>query len=374
MVLTKTKLGDLLALVDRRNVDGYYGADDVRGVNNHKLMIRTKADVSSRDFSKFQIVLPGEFFFNHRTSRNGSKFSVTYNYDDDPRIVTEDYVVFRVANEDLLCPGWLYLFLCRPEYDRYAIQNSWGSSTEFFNWSDLCYTNIDLPPIDVQKKYVAIYEALLANQQAYENGLIDLKLSCDALLDRCKRAKTWNRIGDHLQEIDVRNSDGSCDVAYGINIKKEFMVSKASSDDLLRYKLVKPGQLAYSAMQTGRDKCIRLALNETNTTLAVSPAYSVLEPNRNGVDARFIMLWFSRAESDRYGWFLSDASVRANLDLNRFLDIKIPIPDTLVQNALCNLYSALRIRSAINDRLKNQLKDICPILIRGSIEEASQTS
>lgn len=369
---SRTRLGDLLELIERPNVDAHYGIEDVRGVNNQKLMIRTKADVSARDLSKFQVVEPGEFFFNHRTSRNGSKFSITYNYDDVAHIVTEDYVVFRVADEDRLSPGWLYLYACRAEYDRYVIQNSWGSSTEFFNWEDLCDTEIELPPIAIQRKYAAIYEAMLANQKAYEQGLDDLKLTCDAILDRCKESSTWEPVGKHLREVDVRNTSGKCDVAYGINIKKEFMPSKASSDDLLKYKLVEPEQLAYSAMQTGRDKCIRIALNESSNTLAVSPAYSILESVDAGVDARYVMMWFSRAESDRYGWFLSDASIRANLDLNSFLEIEMPIPESDLREALCDLYSVLRIRSDVNNRLKSQLKEICPILIRGSIEEASR--
>lgn len=369
---SRTRLGDYLELVERPNVGDHYGIEDVRGVNNQKLMIRTKADLSARDLSKFQVVEPGEFFFNHRTSRNGSKFSITYNYDDAAHIVTEDYVVFRVADENRLSPSWLYLYVCRTEYDRHVIQNSWGSSTEFFNWEDLCDTEIELPPIEIQRKYAAIYEAMLANQRAYEQGLDDLKLTCDALLDRCKKSKTWEPVGKHLREVDVRNTSGKCDVAYGINIKKEFMLSKASSNDLLKYKLVKPKQLAYSAMQTGRDKCIRIALNESSSTLAVSPAYSILEPVDGGADARYVMMWFSRAESDRYGWFLSDASIRANLDLNSFLGIEMPIPESDLRDALCDLYSVLRIRSDVNDRLKSQLKDICPILIRGSIEEASR--
>ncbi len=374
MGLNRVRLGDLLTLVERPNDALQYGIDDVRGVNNQKLMIRTKADVSARNFAKFQIVKPGEFFFNHRTSRNGSKFSITYNYDDADHIVTEDYVVFSVADEGKLCPGWLYLYVCRAEYDRYVIQNSWGSSTEFFNWEDLCDTEIVLPPIEVQRKYVAIYEAMLANQRAYEQGLDDLKLSCDALLDQCKKAERWEPVGKHLAEVDVRNGDGACDTAYGINIKKEFMVSKASSDDLLRYKIVEPGQLAYSAMQTGRDKCIRIALNETDERITVSPAYSILKTGDDGVDARYLMMWFTRAESDRYGWFLSDASIRANLDLSRFLEIEIPIAGESVRDALCELYTVLRLRSTVNDRLKDRLKDICPILIRGSIEEASMQS
>lgn len=371
MGLSRMRLGELLTPIERPNVEGAYGLDDVRGVNNQKLMIRTKADVSKRDFTKFQIVMPGEFFFNHRTSRNGSKFSITYNYDDVSHIVTEDYVLFHVTDEDVLCPGWLYLYVCRAEYDRYVIQNSWGSSTEFFNWEDLCDTEIDLPPIDVQRKYVAIYESMLANQRAYEGGLDGLKLACDALLDRCKRSKYWVRVGDCLEEVDRRNSSEQCELAYGININKQFMVSKASSDDLHNYKLVAPGELAYSSMQTGRDKCIRIALHEGADDIAVSPAYSILHVrDRSELSAQFLMMWFSRSESDRLGWFLSDASIRANLDLDRFFDIEVPVPDLAVQRAATNIYSSMRARTIINERLKAQLRDICPVLIRGSIEEA----
>lgn len=373
MGLTKIRLGDLLTPIERPNTNGTYSIGDVRGVNNQKLMIRTKADVSKRDFTKFQIVMPGEFFFNHRTSRNGSKFSITYNYDDVPHIVTEDYVIFSVADENCLCPGWLYLYVCRAEYDRYVIQNSWGSSTEFFNWEDLCDTVIDLPPIGVQRKYVAIYESILANQRVYETGLDDLKLACNALLDRCKRADEWIRVGDCVDEVDRRNAENAIDVAYGINIRKQFMPSKASSDDLHNYKIVSPGELAYSAMQTGRDKCIRIALHEGDSDIVVSPAYSILRMRRDSkLSAEYLIMWFSRPESDRLGWFLSDPSIRANLDLNRFFDIKIPMPESNMQIAVTSIYKALRARIAINEQLKAQLKNICPILIRGSIEEATR--
>ena len=76
MALTEHRLGEFIELRDVRNSDLQYGADDVRGVNNLKLLMSTKADLEGRDLSKFQIVYPDEFVFNHRTSRNGSKFSI----------------------------------------------------------------------------------------------------------------------------------------------------------------------------------------------------------------------------------------------------------------------------------------------------------
>ena len=140
------KLGDYIELLDNRNSELKYGADYVRGVNNLKLLMPAKADISSRDLSKFYIVYPGDFVFNHRTSRNGSKFSIAFNDTDEPVICTEDYVVFRVkeACRSVLHPIWLYMYFNRSEFDRYVITNSWGSSTEFYNWEDICEVEFPL--------------------------------------------------------------------------------------------------------------------------------------------------------------------------------------------------------------------------------------
>ena len=129
-----------------------------------------------------------------------------------------------------------------------------------------------------------------------------------------------------LEEVDERNTDPEYDSAQGINITKQFMPSVASSSDLLRYKIVRKNQFAYSAMQTGRDECIRIALRQEDTPIIVSPAYSVLQKKTNDVMEEYIQMWFSRSESDRMGWFMSDASIRANLDLPRFYEIEIPLP------------------------------------------------
>lgn len=379
MELTKANLWHYLELVERPNSEAVYGIDDVRGVNNQKLMIRTKADVSSRDFTKFQIVMPGEFFFNHRTSRNGSKFSITYNYDDVPHIVTEDYVVFRVANEDKLCPGWLYLYVCRAEYDRYVIQNSWGSSTEFFNWEDFCDTEILLPPIEVQRKYVAIYEAILANQRAYEQGLDDLKLTCDALVEKLMRELRHEAIGPFIEQCDDRNSksDFDKDAVRGLSISKQLIETKANLDgvDLCNYKVITPGAVAYVPVTSRNGGKISIALNEsneTNITSAINTVFRVKKSAEQKLLPGYLMLFFGRSEFDRYARFNSWGSARETFDWAEMCDVRIPLPDIAVQRYAVELYQAWRTRLAINERLKSQLKDICPILIRGSVEEASR--
>lgn len=93
----------------------------------------------------------------------------------------------------------------------------------------------------------------------------------------------------------------------------------------------------------------------------------------NTVLAEYVMMWFSRKEVDRLGWFMSDASIRTNLDMERFYEIEIPVPDIAVQRAIIDIYDAYNIRRNINEQLKAQIKDICPILIKGSIQEARKT-
>ena len=373
MASTIKKLGDYIELREETNVDLRYGVEDVRGVNNLKLLMPTKADINGRDLTKFQIVYPGEFVFNHRTSRNGSKFSIAYNDGDKPVICTEDYVVFRIKAEskkDLLVE-WLYMYFNRPEFDRYVITNSWGSSTEFYNWEDICAVELELPSLPVQQKYVDIYKAMVANQQSYERGLEDLKLSMDALLDKVKHTSEVIPVGDLLKDVDCRNESGKITEVQGINISKQFMPSVADTNgvNLNNYKLVKKGQFAYSGMQTGRDECIRIALYQGDKPIIISPAYSVFEVKEKSVLAEYIMVWFSRAQSDRRGWFMSDSSIRTNLDLERFYEIKIPVPEMKMQSANVELYSAYTARRNISEQLKAQIKGICPILIKGSLEE-----
>ena len=214
---------------------------------------------------------------------------------------------------------------------------------------------------------------MLANQKNYECGLDDIKMAFDILLDDNKHRAVKRKVGELLQEIDVRNEKEKITDVKGINISKQFMPSVADTTNvnLNGYKMVEKGQFAYSGMQTGRDECIRIALHTGNDPIIISPAYTVLQIKDDSVLPEYIMMWFSRQESDRQGWFMSDASIRANLDLERFLETEIPVPDLIVQKSIVEIYRVFISRREINERLKTQIKNLCPILIKGAMEEAS---
>lgn len=371
-----TKLGLYIERAERRNSELKYGFDDVRGISNAKEIQATKANISERSFVRFQIVEPNEFVFNRRTTRMGDKLGLGYNNIGTTFIVTEDYVVFRIKDETVLLPDYLNIFFRRPEFDRYARWDSWGSATEFFNWEEMCDVPIKIPPLEIQRKVVAVYNAMLANQRAYESGLEDLNMAIAASIEEFKHTAPRVAVGRLLEEIDTRNRDNAISNVQGININKEFMPSVAnlSTTDLTKYKVIRKNQFAYSAMQTGRDECIRIALFHEDEPVIISPAYSVLQVKAESeceALAEYIMLWFSRSESDRYGWFISDSSIRASLELARFYEIEIPLPSLEKQQAVVNFYNARHLIMKNITTVGNMLKELCPILIKGSLEEAS---
>lgn len=375
MGLSKYKLGELIELRDVRNSDLQYGIADVRGVNNLKQLMPTKADLNGRDLTKFQIVSPGEFVFNHRTSRNGSKFSIAYNDGERPIICTEDYVDFRVKDDckQILEAIWLYMFFNRPEFDRYVITNSWGSSTEFYNWEDICSISLDLPPIDIQKKYVAVYNAMLANQQSYERGLEDLKLTCDAYIEELRRNIPSVAIGKYLIPSDERNTlNLSADSVRGLSVSKDMIETKANMNgvSVSNYKIVPPRYIAYVSDTSRRGDKMSLGFNRTKETFLVSSISTVFKTDTRYLLPEFLMLYICRDEFDRYARFHSWGSARETFDWNEMCDVRIPIPAIEIQQDIVNIYEAYLTRKEINEKLKTQIKNLCPILIKGSIEEA----
>ena len=51
-------------------------------------------------------------------------------------------------------------------------------------------------------------------------------------------------------------------------------------------------------------------------------------------------------------------------------EVELPLPSIEIQKDIISILSVYNNRKEINEKLKAQIKDICPILIKGSIEEA----
>ena len=372
MGLTKIRLGDYIrrSTVNNRNLQ--YGDDLIVGVNNTGVFTTPKGSTNGVNLKPYKIVETGAFVYNPTRLDLGS---IAYRT-EGLCIVSHLYMVFYLTDEGkkIIDPQWLFIYFRRKEFQREVTFRNFGSQRPEFNFEDMSDIVILLPPIDIQQKYVAVYNAMLANQQSYERGLEALKLTCETLIDAYKHKAPKVSVGDILHEVDNRNIDNRITDVQGININKQFMPSVANTTgvDLSKYKVVQKGQFSFSGMQTGRDQCIRIALLHEDTPIIISPAYSVFEMKREDILAEYVMMWFSRKEVDRLGWFMSDASIRTNLDMERFYEIQIPVPDLEVQKSIVEIYQVYNSRKKINEKLKTQIKDVCPILIKGSIEEAQR--
>lgn len=375
MALTRYRLGELIGQSDLRNSDGSYTLNDVRGISIAKEFIDTKANMDGVSLTPYKLVRSEYFAYVTVTSRNGNKITLAYNDTDRTYIVSSSYVVFTVLQQSILDPEYLFMYFKRPEFDRFSRFNSWGSARETFSWEDMCDIEIELPPIEVQRKYVAIYEAMCENQRCYEAGLEDLKLACDAVIEQLMKDMPLSSIGSYVDMTDERN-DGSYDLSNvrGISIEKKFIPTKAKMEgvSLSNYKVVHPKEIAYVPVTSRNGGKITIAQNPTAETFLISAAYLTLKSDKTRLLPDYLMLFFTRDEFDRYARYNSWGSARETFDWSEMQDVEIPIPPIETQQAIADLFTAYNERKEINERLKAQIKDLCPILIKGSLEEASK--
>ena len=183
---------------------------------------------------------------------------------------------------------------------------------------------------------------------------------------KCSGVK-WVRLGDYIEQCDERNAADSNYPVIGINRDKTFMPTVANLDgvDIAKYKIVSKGMFVFSGMQTGRDICIRIGLYDKDQPALISPAYTTFFINKEkDVLPEYFFMYFNRDESDRYGWFISDSSVRANLDWPRFLDIEIPLPSITEQQKVVNVWKAFREIKEQNEAKAAPLMQVCQSYIQ----------
>ena len=364
------KLGELIELCDEHNAKGKYTVDDVKGISIQKIFIETKADMKDVSLNPYILVKPDYFAYVTVTSRNGEKITLAHNITDNTYIVSSSYVVFSVKNKELLLSDYLFMYFNRPEFDRYARFNSWGSARETFSWEDMCDMEIELPPLPIQQKYVDVYNAILANQQSYERGLEDLKLVCDAYIEDLRRRMPCEAIGTYIEERNEKNVDNAITLFQGVNVDHVFTEPKRVAEDSENGSVVRTGQFAFNKVMKAHNTKLPIALREGPDCVVLN-SYQVFEVTKTErLLPKYLLLWLNRDETQRYAGFISFGTTRDIFTFEDMKEISIPLPDINIQQNIVDIFSCYQTRSEINEKLKSQIKDICPILIKGSLEKA----
>ena len=178
----KLKIGDFIEVCDERNSEGLYTLKNLRGVSIEKKFIDTKADMAGVSLAPYIVVKPEYFVFVPVTSRNGEKITLAINDSEDTYIVSSAYTVFRVKDTKELLPEYLFMYFNRPEFDRYARFNSWGSAREVFTMDDMNEVMIPIPDITVQREIVNIHKCYIERQRIAEALKEQLKNICPVLI------------------------------------------------------------------------------------------------------------------------------------------------------------------------------------------------
>lgn len=370
MALNKIRLGDYIVRSTKNNHDLKYGMESISGVTSQGVFAIPKGDPIDVNLKPYKIVNNGAFVYNPTRLNLGS---IAYRT-DGLCIVSHLYMVFYLneKGKKVIDPLWLYIYFRRDEFLREVTFRNFGSQRPEFNFEDMSDIIIPLPDLPTQQKYVDIYNAMVANQQAYERGLEDLKLTCDAYIEDLRRKMPCEKIGKYLIECNERNDIGlTVDNVRGIATSKEFIDTKANMNGvpLSNYKMVRPNEIAYISDTSRRGDKISLAMNSSDETYLVSSISTVFRTNKKYLLPEYLFLFYSRTEFDRYARFNSWGSARETFNWDDMCDVKIPIPDITIQKSITGIYTVYNKRKKINEQLKTQIKNICSILIKGSLEE-----
>ena len=365
MKLNKYKLGSLIK--QRREKNNNYNVP-IKGVSKEGFIDPKQKDADTKLYNVFY---KNDFVFNPaRMELN----SIALNTEIEKGICSSLYEIFYIKRKDIILPEYLNLFIKRDEFARHCEFIGWGSAREYCRIRDISEIIMEVPDIEIQQKYIDIYKAMSDNQKSYEKGLEDLKLVCDGYIENLRKNCELKELENYIMRYDERNKDNKIKNVKGVSTSKEFKepTSKVNREELSSYKIVHPGDISF-VQTTHNEKVFANALNNTDKDIVVTSVNEVFKTDKNYLLPEYLVMFFNRKEFDRYARFHSWGSARETFTWNDLIKVKIPIPNIEIQKDIVNIYNSLILRKKINEELKNKLKEICPILIKGSIEEAKSS-
>ncbi|HBC22462.1 MAG TPA: restriction endonuclease subunit S [Porphyromonadaceae bacterium] len=359
------RLGDYIEVYDRKNTDGkpypFYG------INKDKTFMPTVADTNELDNTKYKVVEKDTFVFNGmHVGRDVAICIALYNA-DFPVIVSPAYTSFKVIDETIILPEFLFLQLSRDEFGRYGWFFCDASVRGGLDWKRFCDLQIYLPDIEVQREIVAAYNGLKTIAEQNEALLSKISDACHAYIVDCRAKYPAVPLGDYIEQCDERNINNYYNEKNlrGVTNEGAFNSSRANIIGLnfSNYKIVTNGCFAYNP---ARINIGSIAYNH-ETTFIVSPMYCVFTIRHeacNILNASYLNLWFRRKEFQRSTLFYATGSVRDIFDYNLMAEVNIPLPPIEVQQSIVALYNCAERARKIATEAREKLKTLCPALVQ----------
>lgn len=188
----KLKIGDFIEQYDKRNLDNRLKLNSVKGISTEKSFIGTKADMNGVSLTSYKVVETNTFVYVPDTSRRGDKMAIALNRGEEPVLVSSIYTTFKSKDTSKLLPEYLFMFFDRPEFDRYARFNSWGSAREVFTMDDMNDVEIPIPDIKVQRQIVNIHKCYIERQRIADALKEQINNICPVLIRGSLEEKPLN--------------------------------------------------------------------------------------------------------------------------------------------------------------------------------------
>ena len=169
----------------------------------------------------------------------------------------------------------------------------------------------------------------------------------------------YKTIGDLVERVDIKNTDGKVENLIGVSIEKRFIPSVANTigTDLTKYKIIKKDEFAVSLMQVSRDAKIPIACLKEYEAAIMSPAYSIFKVKDTSIVLPdYLDLWFKRSEFDREAAFIAVGGVRGSMPFEEFSRIKVLVPPIEEQLAIVNNYKVVTDRIELKKQINNNLE------------------
>lgn len=365
MALRKFKVGELIQKVEESN---NIGIREFYGININKEFMPTAASTEGLDESKYKVVRKNRFVYSGMQTGRDKCIRISMYLEESPILVSPAYTTFEVFATDVVIPIYFFMLFLSKEKDRLGWFLSDSSIRSNLDWDRFCDIDVHLPDLPIQESFVKTYLAMIENQKVYEQGIEDLKLVCDGYIEEIRRNSSSVEIGPMLKESVEKNIDLSVKLAQGVDVNMEFIPAKREALDKANTRIVRTNQFAFNKVVKSKGTKLPFALRKGPDCI-ISNSYKVFEVIDDNLLPEYLMMWMSRSETQRYCGFNAWGSTRDVFPFEELCKLKFPIPTKKVQQSIVDIYNAYIERKNINEKLKSQIKDLCPILIKGSIEE-----
>ncbi len=378
MALNKVKIGAFVELCNEACGISNLTVNDVSGINREKEFFEPSKQVGA-DTSKYKVVPPNCFACNLMHVGRDVVLPIALNHSGRSKYVSPAYTVFKIADETVILKEYFFILLNSEERDRYFWFHTDSSVRDGMEWSVFCELELEIPDISIQRKFVDIYLGMQENLDALTRGAEQMQAACDAYMERLIKTAPKKAISAFIEQIDERNEEQklTLDDVRGITTQKEFIPTKANmlGVSLHNYKIVRPGVFAYVADTSRRGDKISLAFNSSDGSYLVSSITTTFKIKKNAQGELlpdYLFMFLRRPEFNRYSRYNSWGSARETISWEDLGSLEIPIPPVAVQQSITNIFHACGKRRQLADRLSELQKHICPILVRGSIEEGGR--